>query len=115
LSFILLLFFVFLSVLRGEKNSIPQTWFGLAARCSRPFDQGQKVQVKIFIPGLNKYHPGFFKVFESDVGQDLTAVAEIVGVRPDISKNDYMVGLEFLDIYEDDLSALQNLIRSALG
>ncbi|MDD4650061.1 MAG: hypothetical protein PHO79_08650, partial [Desulfoplanes sp.] len=31
LSFILLLFFVFLSVLRGEKNSIPQTWFGLTA------------------------------------------------------------------------------------
>ena len=37
-----------------EVTGIDISTGGLAARCSRPFDQGQKVQVKIFIPGLNK-------------------------------------------------------------
>jgi hypothetical protein len=36
LSFVLLLFFAFLSVLRGEKNSIPQTGFGLTGIYGSP-------------------------------------------------------------------------------
>lgn len=98
-----------------EVTGIDISTGGLAVRCLRRFDQGEKVQVKIFIPGFNKYHPGFFKVFESDVGQYFTVVAEIAWVRQDESKGSYLLGLEFLDIYEDDLTALHNLIRNALG
>ncbi|WP_462323614.1 PilZ domain-containing protein [Desulfoplanes sp.] len=87
---------------------------GLAVRCSDHFQTGQKVQVKICIPRLNKYHPGFFKVFENDLGQYITAVAEIVWSRHGEGGEAVMLGLEFVDVYEDDLKALNNLIRDGL-
>lgn len=87
---------------------------GLRVHCAKRFDIGDKLQVTIFIPSLNKCHPGFFKVFESDVDQSLTAVAEVVRFQEVIPLRDYELGLKFLDIYEDDWQALRTLILKEL-
>lgn len=87
---------------------------GVAVRCPKEFTRGEQVQVKINIPKLNKFHPGFFKVFENDLGQYITAVAEIAWISPDPEQGDCILGLEFVDVYEDDLRALHNLIRNGL-
>ncbi len=83
---------------------------GLRVSCNRRFSNNQKVQVKVFIPSLNKYHPGFFKVFESDTGQFLQAVAEVAWAREVVPLVKYELGLRFVDVYEDDWQALRKLI-----
>lgn len=97
-----------------EVHSADISGGGLLVHCSRRFSVGDKLQVTIDIPSLNKFHPGFFKVFESDVGQSLTAVAEVVRVQEVAALRDYAVGLKFLDIYEDDWKALENMILKEL-
>ncbi len=83
---------------------------GLRISCSRHFSLGDKVQVRIYILSLNKYHPGYFKAFESDTGQYLQAVAEVAWMKESVPLVRYEVGLKFLDVYEDDLQALRQLI-----
>jgi c-di-GMP-binding flagellar brake protein YcgR len=86
---------------------------GLLLECRRKFAVGDKLQVKIFIPSLNKYHPGFFKVFESDAGQFLQAIAEVVRVDDVVPFTSYHLGIRFLDIDHDDWNALRNFISKA--
>ena len=84
---------------------------GLRLVTSCKFSPGQRLQVKIYIPGLNKFHPSFFKVFESDVGQSLEAVAEVAWVKEILPLAKYELGLRFVDVYEDDWRALHNMIK----
>lgn len=83
---------------------------GLLLQTDFPFTQGDKVQVRLHVPRLNKYHPGFFKVFESVSDQTLLAISTIVRVRP-LSGEGYEVALKFLDVYEDDWLALYHLLQ----
>lgn len=97
-----------------EVHSVDISGGGLLVQCFRKFSVGDKLHVTIYIPSLNKFHPGFFKVFESDLGQSLTAVAEVVRIEEIVPLQDYAVGVRFLDIYEDDWQALKNMILTAL-
>jgi c-di-GMP-binding flagellar brake protein YcgR len=83
---------------------------GLAVECRRKFVEGDKLQVRVYIPSFNKYHPGFFKVFESDAGQYLQAIAEVVRVRELVPFTSYELGVKFLDVDHDDWNALRKYI-----
>ncbi len=87
---------------------------GLRVECPDRFEQGDKVTVKIHIPSLNKYHPGFLKVFETDSGQYLQAIAEIMWVEERGDEPGYALGIRFLDVDQDDWRALSNLIQKLL-
>ncbi|EFI35111.1 type IV pilus assembly PilZ [Desulfonatronospira thiodismutans ASO3-1] len=83
---------------------------GLRLSCDEKFGEGQTVQVRVYISGLNKHHPGFFKVFESDAGQYLQAVSEVSWVREKVAFELYEMGLKFVDVYEDDWQALKTML-----
>ncbi len=83
---------------------------GVRVSCSQRFDPGQKIQIRVYIAGLNKYHPGYFKVFENDVGQYIQAVAEVSWVQEKVPLQMYDLGCKFLDVYEDDWQALRGLL-----
>jgi c-di-GMP-binding flagellar brake protein YcgR len=87
---------------------------GLRFESGRKFEVGDKLQVKIFIPSLNKYHPGFFKVFESDTGQYLQVIAEVVRRDELVALTKYAYGLRYLDVDVDDRKALHTFIRKAV-
>lgn len=87
---------------------------GMRIETDRKFNVGDKLQVKIFIPSLNKYHPGFFKVFESDAGQYLQVIAEVVRVEEILPMSKYELGLRYLDVDLDDRKALHSFIRKAV-
>ncbi len=87
---------------------------GLRVECADRFEKGDKVTAKIHIPSLNKYHPGFLKVFESDTGQYLQAIAEIMWVEETGGEPAYALGIRFLDVDQDDWKALSNLIHKLL-
>lgn len=83
---------------------------GMCISCSEQYSEQTKLQVKIFIPGFNKYHPGYFKVFESDAGQFFQAIAELVRVKEVLPLSRYELGIQFLDIDSQDWSALRKFI-----
>lgn len=86
---------------------------GLAVTVSHRFAVGDKVLVRLYMSRLNKFHPGFFKVFESDVDQSLQAVAEVVRME-DAGLGACRIGLRFTDVYEDDWRALHGLIQDEI-
>jgi len=85
---------------------------GMLLDIPEKFNVGDKVQLTLYVPGLNKYHPSFFKVFESSLNQSLVAVAEVV--RVELKGGGYKVGIKFLNIYEDDWKALYNFLMREL-
>lgn len=85
---------------------------GLLLKLGEYFNVGEKLQLTLHVPGLNKFHPSFFKVFESSLNQSLVAVAEVV--RVDKRGLYYEVGVKFLDVYDDDWRALYNLLTREL-
>ncbi len=85
---------------------------GILLDMPEKFNVGDKVQLTLYVPGLNRYHPSFFKVFESSLNQSLVAVAEVV--RIELKGGSYKVGIKFLNIYEDDWKALYNLLMREL-
>ncbi|MFW6324513.1 MAG: PilZ domain-containing protein [Desulfovibrionales bacterium] len=74
------------------------------------FEEGDKVRTTISIPRLNKFHPGFFKVFQNDAEQNLIAVAQVVRSGKRDSGPGYEIGISFVDVYEDDWRALSRMI-----
>jgi len=87
---------------------------GLCVTCARKFSPGDKLQVRIYIPSFNKYHPGFFKVFESDIGQYVQVIAEVARVDEVAPLSSYELGLRYLDVDEDDKRALHAFIQKAV-
>ncbi len=83
---------------------------GVQFECGKAFEKDIKLQIKIYIPSFNKYHPGFFKVFESDIGQYIQAIAEVRHTVTIIPATLYKVGATFLDVDHDDATALQAFI-----
>ena len=87
---------------------------GLAVTVGHRFALGDKVLVRLYMSRLNKFHPGFFKVFESEVGQSLQAVAEVVRAEDETGGGGCRIGLRFTDVYEDDWRALHGLIQDEI-
>ncbi len=84
---------------------------GLCVEAPRALQKGDKCQVKIRIPRLNKYSSAFFKAHENDTEQYLMALAEVAWVKP--SAGSYLMGFRFVDADSDALNALQRLIAKA--
>jgi c-di-GMP-binding flagellar brake protein YcgR len=85
---------------------------GVAVLSPVPFEAGTRLQVKIYIASLNKFHSGYLKIFESDAGQYLQAIAEVV--RTEAVAGAWRLGVRFLDIHEDDWRALEKVLAKAL-
>lgn len=84
---------------------------GLCVEAGRRFEPGDKLQVSIHIPTLNKYSPGFFKAWENDAEQYLQGIVEVAWVEAKAGR--YLVGLKFLDVDDDACRALGGLIDKA--
>ena len=85
---------------------------GVCVESSEALEPGLRLQVKVHIPRLNKFMPGFFKTYENDAEQYLQAIAEVAWTEP--AAAGYQVGLRFLDLDADTERALGGLIKKAL-
>lgn len=84
---------------------------GLSIESPRGFQPGDKVQVRINIPLLNKFSPSFFKIWENDAEQYFTAIAEVVRNQRQGGTN--LVGMKYVDVDPDQAKALSGLINKA--
>jgi hypothetical protein len=84
---------------------------GLCVECAVAPDVGDMLQVRVHVPRLNRYSPGFFKSYENDAEQYVQCIAVVAWVRP--SGGGCLVGVNFTDIDSDTHRALQNLIDKA--
>ncbi|SHN57158.1 PilZ domain-containing protein [Desulfovibrio litoralis] len=86
---------------------------GLSLETRRAYTIGDKLQVKIHMPRLNKYSPGFFKYYENDADQYFTAISEVAWCKSQAGS--YCVGIKFINVDEDQSIALGGLINNALS
>ncbi len=84
---------------------------GLCVECPNALDEGDLLQVRVHVPKLNKYSPGFFKAYENDAEQYVQCIATVAWIRR--SGGSYLVGLQFTDIDSDKRTALQGLVDKA--
>ena len=82
---------------------------GMCIESYRALKVGDKCQVRINIPRLNKFSSAFFKVHENDSEQYLMALAEVVWSK--LSAGSYLLGFRFVDADYDSLRALERLIK----
>ncbi len=87
---------------------------GLLIESPQKFEPQEKVQVRIYMSRLNKFHPSYFKVFESSEGQNVLAIGEIARTEEKIPLQKYQLGIKFVDVYEDDWRALYQLLESEM-
>jgi len=80
---------------------------------SAPFEKEESCQLKIQIPLLNKYAPGFFKVYENDADQYFTALGQVAWIRPAAGK--FLIGFKFVNVHSDQEAALEKLIKRAFA
>lgn len=86
---------------------------GLRVAARGSFELGDKLQVRVFIPSLNKFHPGFLKVFESDADQSMQAIGEVVRMDGSVGGG-VMLGIKFVDVDQDDWKALHLKLQNEL-
>lgn len=87
---------------------------GLSIEVAGRYRKGDKLQVKVCVPCLNKFMPGFFKVYENDAEQYLQAIAEVVRVGNGVSFSSQVLGLRFIDLAEDSFIALKKMVEKAV-
>lgn len=81
---------------------------GLAVECRRAFPPQTLVEVRLQVPRLNLYHPGFFKALESAADQELRAVGRVV--RAELRGEQTLLGIEFTALDPDDHCAWERLL-----
>jgi len=84
---------------------------GLSLESSKPFPQGTILQARIHIPMLNRFSPGFLKVWENDAEQYFTALTEVIWCQP--RGGQYLVGMRYTSVDESQARALAALINKA--
>lgn len=84
---------------------------GLCVECKNKFKEGERLQVRICVPRLNKFMPGFFKFYENDLEQYLNAIVEVAWIEE--TGATCLMGLRFLDLDEDAVKAVTGLIDNA--
>ena len=86
---------------------------GVCVESAEAFAPGARLQVRVHIPRLNKFRPGFFKVYENDAEQYLQAIAEVAWSEP--MPGGHQLGLRFIDLDPDTGRALSGLISKSLA
>ena len=81
---------------------------GICVEAAKTFSQGDRLQIKIHVPRLNKFMPGFFKFYENDEEQYINAIAEVAWME------NALMGLSFVDLDQDVVRAIQGLIQDAV-
>lgn len=88
---------------------------GIFIESSQKVNVDDQLQLRIYVPNLKKFYPSFFKVFESDTGQSILVVAQVIRVIDMPDKRTYGLAIQFVNVYEDDWQALHDLIIKEMG
>ena len=86
---------------------------GLSIEASVNFKAGDRLQVRINIPLLNKFSPGFFKFWENDADQYFMAITEVMWSKLEGGK--YLTGMRYINVDEDQARALASMINKAFS
>jgi len=84
---------------------------GLCVESRSPLPVGTRLHINVHIPLLNKFHSGFFKVYENDADQYFQTIADVAWVKS--SGGRHLMGLRFVNADEDLCRALGKLVDDA--
>lgn len=83
---------------------------GLLLTSSRPYGLGTLMKLELRVPGWGRHHSGFGSSMDKET-RPLVAVGQIVRVE-EIHAGEYELGIKFLNVYPDDMAALQKYIEA---
>ncbi len=86
---------------------------GMSLKVTEPFKVDDTVQVFIYIIGVSKFHNSYFKRFEAITDQKISGIGKVVRVNR--LGEEFELGIEFVDVYEDDWKALYDFICTELN
>lgn len=81
---------------------------GICVESNQSFKEGEQLQVKLHVPRLNKFMPGFFKFYENDEEQYIEAIVEVAWI------DGQHMGLRFVDLDKDVVRGITGLISDAV-
>jgi len=85
---------------------------GICIESPVPIQLGAKMHVRVRIPLLNRYSPGFLKIYENDADQYFTAITETMWSKP--VDGSYLIGMRFVNADENQARALAGMINKAM-
>ena len=85
---------------------------GICIESPVPIQVGSKMQVSVHIPLLNRYSPGFLKIYENDADQYFTAITETIWSK--FVAGSYFIGMRFVNVDESQARALAGIINKAV-
>ncbi len=85
---------------------------GICFTISKRYKPETLLNLKISIPGWQSYKKPFSRIMDIASESPLTAIAEVVWCQKLSNGSGYDVGIKFVNIYEDDYSALMNYVEN---
>ncbi len=83
---------------------------GICITVSRPFESGTMLNLKLNIMGWGKYKKPFSKMVDISGDNHLTAIGKVVWREKLTEEEGWDLGIQFVDIYEDDYRALMRYL-----
>ncbi len=89
---------------------------GICFQTTEHYEQGSTLKLAINLYGWQNYLQSTASLLDAEtMSKPLTAIGEVVWSRELDSKGGYEVGIEFKDIYEDDLKAFKKYLALVLS
>lgn len=77
----------------------------------KPFKKGTIVSLHIKIMGWQSYKKPFSKIMDISNEPPLTAIGEVVWCKKIVGRDEFDIGIKFVNLYEDDRIALTNYLK----
>ena len=89
---------------------------GISFSTASPYQAGETLSISITLKGWHRHRKGLAAIFNNALSKTdvLTVIAEVMWSKKSTSSNDYDIGVKFINVYEDDMVALEKYFSSIL-
>jgi len=101
----------------GEKSTtVNIAQQGICFTVSSSYETGDTLSINMKLKGMNRHRNGLSAVLNDELTKTdtLTVLAEVVWVQESVNEKGYDVGVKFINVYEDDIVALEKYFSALL-
>jgi len=87
---------------------------GICFSASTQYKAGETLSINIRLKGWHRHRKGLTAILNDELSQTdvLTVIAEVMWSKESTAINGYDTGVKFINVYEDDLTALEKYFSS---
>ncbi|MCK5002055.1 MAG: PilZ domain-containing protein [Gammaproteobacteria bacterium] len=89
---------------------------GICFTTPTQYEPGKMLSLNMKINGWHRHRKGLKTILSNELSETdiLTVIAEVVWTKASADGNDYDIGVKFINVYEDDMIALEKYFSSML-